>query len=142
MMTNSKRRKAKDARLRKEFDITLAFHDEVLKYQKGACAICQKKLNKKGLPLILSVDHDHTTGEVRGLLCWPCNKLIAIALDDANRLKRAGEYLQMPPVYIVNNGKSVFTAPGRVGSKKRNKLLAKMKTEGSNVEKKQKMGKK
>ena len=40
------------------------------------------------------VDHSHATGQVRGLLCKPCNNLIGFARDNIQTLKNAVEYLK------------------------------------------------
>ncbi|KKN59760.1 hypothetical protein LCGC14_0538500 [marine sediment metagenome] len=56
------------------YGITLAEYDEMFETQDGVCAICE-------LPSIncrLSVDHDHKTGKVRGLLCHPCNMSLGV----------------------------------------------------------------
>ena len=45
-------------------------YDRMLEAQDGRCAICGKQPRTKRL----SVDHDHNTGRVRGLLCQPCNR--------------------------------------------------------------------
>ena len=123
MLTTSKKNRAKDLRLRREFHTTLAEYNKVLDYQQGACYICKRKLNKKGEKLILSVDHNHTTGEVRGLLCWLCNKGIAIFQDDIERLYNAYLYFKNIPFEVVL-GRKHYTAPGKIGAKKRIKQLA------------------
>lgn len=67
-----------------EYELLLACQDH-------RCAICG------GLPRkhALSVDHDHKTGEVRGLLCSRCNhKLLGSANDDPARLRKAADYLE------------------------------------------------
>lgn len=57
--------------LKKRYGITVEQYDLLLKSQKGVCAICGgNNLDEKRL----SVDHDHNTGEVRGLLCNTCNR--------------------------------------------------------------------
>lgn len=121
----TKKRRAKDARLRREFHITLEQYNQALKEQKGCCAICQRKVNKKGAPLLLAVDHCHTTGLVRNLLCWQCNKGIAVFQDNPVWLARAAKVLELPT--FVKLFGTIYTAPGRVGTKIRAKLLAKMK---------------
>jgi hypothetical protein len=119
--------RAKDTRLKREYHITLEEHKAVFKYQGGVCAICKKILSKKNVPLILAVDHSHThPAIVRGLLCWPCNKALAYFQDSVDKLKAAVAYLEHPPFTVVL-GEPRLTAPGRIGSKARAKLLKKMK---------------
>jgi hypothetical protein len=50
--------------------LTAADYDSMLAEQGGACALCSG-INDNGRPLY--IDHDHETGEVRGLLCHTCN---------------------------------------------------------------------
>ncbi len=61
--------------------------------QGQACAICGATdgLGKNNWP---SVDHDHTTGQIRGLLCHDCNTFIGFAKDDPAILARAIVYLE------------------------------------------------
>jgi hypothetical protein len=65
--------------------------------QSNLCAICGKpetRVVQAGTPPRLSVDHDHKTGKVRGLLCAECNTMLAHAGDDVNRLLAAISYLE------------------------------------------------
>ena len=55
--------------LRTKYGLTEAAFKRLEDMQEGTCAICHIK--PKGR---LQVDHDHRTLEVRGLLCWRCNK--------------------------------------------------------------------
>lgn len=76
--------------LQKKYGISLAEYDKLLAEQNGVCAICQ------GPPRTfrhLVVDHDHKTGQVRGLLCQPCNVGLGQFEDDESRLRRALEYM-------------------------------------------------
>ena len=66
-------------------------YQALLVSQKGVCAICGG-INKNGRRL--SVDHNHTTGDVRGLLCSHCNFLLGLAKEDEMLLIRAMRYLQ------------------------------------------------
>jgi hypothetical protein len=59
--------------------------------QDGRCAICRRAT---GATRRLSVDHDHATGKVRGLLCRPCNDLLGHARDDLYFFVRAYHYLK------------------------------------------------
>lgn len=61
---------------RKKYGITIDQFDAMLEKQNNCCAICgthQLKIAKR-----LAVDHNHTTGTVRGLLCPSCNKNLGI----------------------------------------------------------------
>jgi hypothetical protein len=60
----------RDKYLRSKYSITEAIYKNMLAAQGGVCAICSRA--PKGLNL--NVDHDHKTGQVRGLLCFFCNK--------------------------------------------------------------------
>src|SRR5690348_2572144 len=79
----------------KEFNITPDERVRILDSQNHRCAICQRP--ESDFQNRLAVDHDHKTGLVRGCLCWFCNKLVAIAQDNAERLLLAGIYLLRPP---------------------------------------------
>jgi deoxycytidylate deaminase len=64
--------------------------------QNGLCYICKKpesKINPSGQLSALSVDHDHETGKVRGLLCNRCNIGIAIFSENRDIFRSAMNYL-------------------------------------------------
>jgi recombination endonuclease VII len=121
---SAKRLRAVDLRLRRVYGRSLADYNRVLLYQKRGCAICGK------VPLPskprLAVDHCHTTGLLRGLLCWRCNRALIRFDDDVVKLLAAANYLTNPPFTVVF-GAPCYTAPGRVGSRSRAKLLRKLK---------------
>lgn len=83
--------------LKKEFGITLEYYYSLLKEQNNVCAICKQPetlWNKRHLrPQNLSVDHCHTTGKIRGLLCNNCNRAIGMLKDNKNVLQAALDYL-------------------------------------------------
>ena len=58
--------------LKRTFGLTVEEYDAMLDAQHGVCAICGKLPQKKRL----AVDHNHTTGKVRGLLCPSCNRTL------------------------------------------------------------------
>ena len=60
--------------------------------QNGCCSICKK--HQADLNKTLSVDHDHNTNEVRGLLCQRCNAILGMSLDDKTILENAIIYLE------------------------------------------------
>lgn len=64
---------------------------ELVRLQEGACAICSTCPED---PTALHIDHNHATGEVRGLLCGGCNTGIGHLGDDADRIARAAEYVR------------------------------------------------
>lgn len=61
-------------RLKHRYNITPEQYDALNTQQKGLCAICGNP--PRGKMQRLSVDHDHTTGRVRGLLCITCNRAL------------------------------------------------------------------
>lgn len=62
-------------RLSSSYGLTLEEFRIMEAAQNGVCAICFEK-NERGM--LLSVDHDHKTGKVRGLLCSSCNLIVGI----------------------------------------------------------------
>ena len=52
-----------------KYGLTLEQYTALAKKQSGVCAVCGNPPKDR----VLDVDHCHTTGKVRGLLCWPCN---------------------------------------------------------------------
>lgn len=81
-------------RLQKLFSLSEEDYASILLTQGGVCFIC-RQLPKLGRHL--AVDHDHTTGLIRGLLCSFCNRAIAVFRDDMERLERAVSYLKDSP---------------------------------------------
>jgi hypothetical protein len=86
--------------LRLKYGLTLEKYAELLQAQGGCCAICRstdpKSKNGADRPGEFAVDHDHATGEVRGLLCGHCNTGLGLFQDDASRLQAAMTYLASP----------------------------------------------
>lgn len=80
----------REVKLRNKYGITPADWDALHDAQLGRCAICLATLAEVAK---VCVDHDHETGEVRGLLCNGCNRGLGYFKDDPDRLKRAAEYL-------------------------------------------------
>ena len=67
-----------------------------LLYSKGECYICGSKeeVGVYGKVKELSVDHCHTTGKVRGLLCQSCNVGLGAFKDNVKSLQNAIKYLK------------------------------------------------
>jgi hypothetical protein len=83
------RKGSRDCELR-SLGITEARYQKILSRQEGRCAICGDLANG----MSLCVDHNHNTGEIRGLLCHACNVGIGKFDDDPNFLRRAIKYLE------------------------------------------------
>lgn len=90
--------------LRRKYGISLADYDRMRAEQDYRCAICGRKeaeLPQAGRPskdpaaprIKLVVDHCHTGGQVRALLCGPCNVMLGQARDDVAVLAAGVEYL-------------------------------------------------
>lgn len=75
----------------KQLGVTDEAYAELLARQGGGCAICGKPPKDGGRRL--DVDHDHRTGEVRGLLCWTCNHFILGKYATPAKLLAAARYL-------------------------------------------------
>jgi hypothetical protein len=86
---NNKDRASATNRTKKlrNYGLTQELFDAMLKEQAGLCWICQKLMSQP------SVDHDHQTGAVRGLLCRTCNAALGQFRDNQGLLQRAIEYL-------------------------------------------------
>ena len=78
-------------RIEQLYGITKADYERMLEAQGGVCAICGGLDPKTGRRL--SVDHDHETGEVRGLLCGPCNRGVGLLGDTREKVQRVVTYL-------------------------------------------------
>lgn len=79
---------------KKKYGITLIQYNELLQKQNNACAICKKtKAGTRRKHFV--VDHNHSTGNVRGLLCYGCNRALH-TLDNFQLLAAATEYIKTP----------------------------------------------
>lgn len=82
-------KRAKATRFKRQYGITLEDFSAVRKTQKNRCAICYKRFLKSP-----HVDHDHETGEFRGLLCLTCNAGIGLLKDSIVIVESAAKYLR------------------------------------------------
>lgn len=81
--------------LRRNFGISVADYNVWMELQEGCCAICgAEEADSRGRRL--HVDHCHSTGAVRGLLCGACNMGLGQFGDNAHRLASALDYLMQP----------------------------------------------
>jgi Recombination endonuclease VII len=72
---------------KRNYGITLLQYEDMCVQQDNMCASCGKTEK-------LFIDHCHTTGKIRGLLCRYCNSLIGFAKDDPEMLRRAAIYVR------------------------------------------------
>lgn len=84
------------AYLRRTYKIELEDFEQMMANQNELCAICHEVGFKMALTAknLLVVDHCHTTGKVRGLLCHNCNRGLGLFKDKIDRLNRAVGYLE------------------------------------------------
>jgi hypothetical protein len=88
-LANQDRRRQQNRKRQSGIDITPTEYARRLQEQGGVCAICKLPPGEKQL----AVDHDHETGEIRGLLCNDCNLGLGFFRDDPDLLRHAGAYL-------------------------------------------------
>lgn len=87
------KRGSRSSHLLSTYGITLEQYEAMFAAQEGRCAICRGKRSYS-----LQVDHNHASGEVRGLLCKGCNRrLLPACRDSITILEAAAEYLMYPP---------------------------------------------
>jgi hypothetical protein len=88
-------------RVERTYGITAEEYRALFIAQGGRCYICQRVARSKRL----AVDHDHVTGEVRGLLCADsergCNHAILGNIRDVEMARRIVKYLEAPPARSV-----------------------------------------
>lgn len=82
----------KNALILKKYGLTRDGYLEMSNAQNNCCYIC--KIKREDLNYDLCVDHNHTTGKVRKLLCRPCNLVIGNCYENEKILNSAVEYLK------------------------------------------------
>lgn len=87
----------KNSKLKKKFGISISEYDLMFASQGGCCAICkeqEKAIDKRtNKPRALAVDHCHTTGAVRQLLCNRCNHVLGLIKDNIDLCDNIKVYL-------------------------------------------------
>lgn len=73
----------------KKYGLTEQCYASMMDAQGGVCAICKDPPKQRRL----AVDHCHTSGKIRGLLCGPCNVSLGQFKDDPRLLLEAAKYL-------------------------------------------------
>lgn len=82
----------------KKYGIHTGQRNQMMAEQDGKCLLCYSDVTfKQGVGLSSShatVDHDHETGKVRGILCGSCNNMLGRSYDNIEILENAIEYLR------------------------------------------------
>lgn len=85
-------RRLRKNNLKNHYGVTIEQFDAMLAAQGGKCAICPRT-EPDGRHKQWNVDHCHSSGKVRGLLCTQCNKMLGSARDNIETLQSAIHYL-------------------------------------------------
>lgn len=92
---NPEKVKAQDRahHLRTEYGLTVEMYNKMSSDQNGECSVCGKvPMGKRGYK-VLHVDHCHSSGKVRGLLCGKCNTALGSLQEDENIIKNLLNYV-------------------------------------------------
>lgn len=86
----------RNSHLKKSYGISRDQFSGMMASQGCKCLICKIDIKEfsEGTKHRACVDHDHDTGQVRGILCHACNRGLGQFADSLERLKAAVEYLQ------------------------------------------------
>jgi hypothetical protein len=94
--------RAHDASVARRYSLAPGDYRRLYEAQRGLCAGCGERTGRNGTRgRRLAVDHDHVTGQVRGLLCSTCNQQIGDQRDDPLTFFRLALYLANPPALSV-----------------------------------------
>jgi hypothetical protein len=104
--------------LRRNFGLSVEQYNSLLEVQEQCCALCHKHKDTFKRGYALAVDHDHDTGEIRGLVCYGCNTILAKGLSF---FERGVEYLTTKPV--DTEGKLIVRKPDVMEVDKHGKIL-------------------
>lgn len=85
----------RNATLLRKYNIDYAVYEQMFIDQNESCLICECKIELFGdKSVVAHVDHCHTTGKVRGLLCNYCNSVLGVYNEDTKIFQRAINYLR------------------------------------------------
>lgn len=74
--------------LKNHYGLSVDEFDKMVEHQEGLCKVCNKEMDRP------FVDHCHTTGKVRALLCIHCNTMLGMAKESLQTLQNAIDYLK------------------------------------------------
>jgi hypothetical protein len=78
----------RNLQIERDYKISIEDYNKLLEFQGNVCAICKQESNRS-----LDIDHNHLTGEVRGLLCKRCNLIIGQSEEDPILIQKLYDYL-------------------------------------------------
>lgn len=90
-------KKQREFKFRSIYNISIEEYDSMFESQNKCCAICKRPPKN----MRLAVDHNHKTGQIRGLICWICNRTLGMFHDDLDRFTVLMKYIQEPPAVNV-----------------------------------------
>ncbi len=90
--TNEQKLRIREQSLKKLYGITLSQYNQMFEDQNGLCPGCKK--HQIEFSKALTVDHDHETKKVRGLLCSGCNLAIGNIKENPHTLHNLADYLR------------------------------------------------
>lgn len=80
------------SKIKKLYNLTESDYSLMFENQNGCCGICLNPVEYRGKNT--HIDHCHTSGKVRKILCSNCNTAIGLMKDDVEILKKAIEYIE------------------------------------------------
>lgn len=89
---NANKDRIRNSHLKYHYGITTEDYNRMFNSQDGKCAICNT--HQSELDKVLSVDHNHTTNKVRGLLCVNCNHALGALREDSQIINGMLNYLK------------------------------------------------
>lgn len=90
-----------EKRVQETYGLQKGEYAQLYEFQGGKCALCRRAT---GASRKLSVDHCHASGDVRGLLCRPCNTMLGHARDNTLFFERCIKYLIFSPYARMREG--------------------------------------
>lgn len=106
------RERQADRSLERLYGITREKYNELLAAQKHSCAICER--HESEFKTRLAVDHNHISGEIRGLLCNFCNRRLVGRHRDGNLLRKIADYVdQGTGLFVPKKKKTIKRRPKR-----------------------------
>lgn len=124
MTEDEQKEKTRARNLKARFGITIEQYDSMLEAQGNCCAICKRPPRPERR---LAVDHDHSTGDIRGLLCTACNRELRYFDGHPDYLANAIAYLTKEPYHKG-------TAKNRVKKRRRRRKKATTTRKGPYVD--------